>query len=166
MSHKTFTLRHIPPRKNVLLISCMDLRLIDNLVEFMTVDNLTNRYDQYIMAGVGLTAMHNPQWLDALWVHLNFAYQKHEVRDIYIIEHRDCGAYKAFAHLEYKNSKKDQEQEWKDHFDHAKNLKKVIQTEAKKNQEDRNWKDLRIQCFMMDLRGGVKLLDSNKEGKD
>lgn len=166
MSSHTFTLRHIPARKNVLLISCMDLRLIDNLVEFMHVDNLTNRYDQYIMAGVGLTATHNPQWLEALWVHLNFAYIKHDVRDVYIVEHRDCGAYKAFAHLEYKDSEKDQEKEWKDHYTHAKKLKQVIEAEAAKNEENRNWKDLRVQCFMMDLRGGVKLLDSAKEKKD
>ena len=40
-----------PPRKNVLLLSCMDLRLIDDLVPFMEGDNLSNRYDQLVFAG-------------------------------------------------------------------------------------------------------------------
>ena len=43
-----------PPRKNVLLLSCMDLRLIDDLVPFMDGDNLTNRYDQLVFAGAAL----------------------------------------------------------------------------------------------------------------
>lgn len=39
------------PRKNVLLLSCMDLRLIDDICEFMEGDNLANRYDQLVFAG-------------------------------------------------------------------------------------------------------------------
>lgn len=166
MDCKKYTLRHLPARKSVLLISCMDLRLIDNLVEFMHVDNLTNRYDQYIMAGVGLTATYNPKWLDALWVHLNFAYIEHKVRDVYIVEHRDCGAYKEFAHLKYEQTEGDQRKEWSDHFHHAKTLKELIESEAQKTDLHRNWKDLRVQCFMMDLRGGVKLLDTDSEQED
>lgn len=35
-----------PPRKNALLLSCMDQRLLDETVQFMNELNLHNRYDQ------------------------------------------------------------------------------------------------------------------------
>mgnify|MGYP001554032745 CR=1 FL=1 len=54
MKNTNYTLRHFPARKNALLVSCMDLRLIDNIVKFMEHDNMTNRYDQYIAAGTAL----------------------------------------------------------------------------------------------------------------
>ena len=36
---------HPLPRKHVLLLTCMDVRLIDNTVTYMNSLNLTNRYD-------------------------------------------------------------------------------------------------------------------------
>ncbi|MBC3786521.1 hypothetical protein [Spirosoma utsteinense] len=45
------------PLHNVLLISCMDLRLLDNITHFMEHENLINRYDQYIMAGASIGAL-------------------------------------------------------------------------------------------------------------
>ena len=44
------------PEKNVLVISCIDLRLTDNLLEFLHHDNLINRYDHVAIAGTSLTA--------------------------------------------------------------------------------------------------------------
>lgn len=43
------------PKKNILVISCIDLRLTDNLVDFLNFDNLHNRYDHFILAGASLT---------------------------------------------------------------------------------------------------------------
>ncbi|HEX8529839.1 MAG TPA: hypothetical protein VF646_07440, partial [Cytophagales bacterium] len=42
------------PRKNVLVIGCIDLRLTDNLVHFLHFDNLHNRYDHFTLAGASL----------------------------------------------------------------------------------------------------------------
>ena len=173
-----YTLRHIPPRDRVLLVSCMDLRLLDNLVSFMAADNLTNRYDQFIMAGAGLAAG-VPQldyWLKTLFDHLDIAYTLHTVRDVYIIEHRNCGAYKEYKQLVYDDSKTDQAKEWKDHYTYSQKLKQLIEKEAKtlvetkgengKTVKTPRWANLRVQCFMMDLRGGIKMLDTNKEKAD
>ncbi len=41
------------PQDNVLLVTCMDLRLIDDIVDFMNHDNLRNRYDHVVFAGAG-----------------------------------------------------------------------------------------------------------------
>lgn len=39
-----------PPRKHVMLLSCMDQRLLDETVRFMNALNLHNRYDQVALA--------------------------------------------------------------------------------------------------------------------
>ena len=101
------------PRKNVLLVSCMDLRLLDEIVGFMEHDNLTNRYDQFILAGASLSACFTAfsedydrnmtgkfedfkNWKGALFNHIGLAIDLHGIEDIYIMEHRECGAYKSF----------------------------------------------------------------------
>lgn len=57
------------PRKNVLLLSCMDLRLIDDICEFMEGDNLANRYDLLIfsMASPGVMQPRHAAWRDVFF---------------------------------------------------------------------------------------------------
>jgi hypothetical protein len=81
------------PRKNVLVLSCMDLRLLDNLVAFMDFENLDNRYDQFILAGAAAGANSGGPWRLAFFDHLCLAVALHEIKYVYIVEHRDCGAY-------------------------------------------------------------------------
>jgi hypothetical protein len=92
---------HTSPRKNVLLLSCMDLRLLDNLVTFMKFENLENRYDQFILAGAAAGAMQMPSWHKAFFDHLVLAVGLHEIKYVYIVEHRDCGAYMEFFEKSY-----------------------------------------------------------------
>jgi hypothetical protein len=163
------------PRKNVLLISCMDLRLIDEIVGFMSHDNLNNRYDQFILAGASLGAgfktleadydtaetskfRNFEGWHEALFHHIDLAIKLHDIQDIYILEHRQCGAYKAF--LKEKDFTDDQDEK-AGHYKFAIQLSNDIKMHV--NQEIR---DLHVHCFLMDLRGNVELLHSsaNEDG--
>ena len=93
-----------PPREHVLLLSCMDLRLLDNIVVFMNKLNLQNRYDHLTLAGAAMGAMQLPNgpsvphtlWKHVFFVHLEKAITelKRKIKDIFILEHLDCGAYK------------------------------------------------------------------------
>lgn len=100
-----------PPRNQVLLLTCMDLRLIDNITRFMEADNLQNRYDQLSFAGaaMGVRNLKSPlfkstqallptplPWRIVFLDHLVTAVEglKREIEDIFIVEHLDCGAYK------------------------------------------------------------------------
>lgn len=99
MSTRTYPSGYRVPRFNVLLISCMDLRLLDNIVHFMDHDNLTNRYDQFIMAGSSIGAlfadaqpgdelMNIPKyysWKEGLLNHVDLAIELHDIKDIYIL---------------------------------------------------------------------------------
>ncbi len=104
-----------PPRKHVFMLSCMDLRFLDDIVEFMDALNLANRYDHIVFAGasLGVVELSSPSalsknsstssWKDVFFHHLEVAVNvlRREVKDIFILEHLDCGAYKHF-HPQYK----------------------------------------------------------------
>ena len=183
MSTKNYPVGYQIPKYNVLLISCMDLRLLDNIVHFMEHENLTNRYDQYVMAGASIGALFETAtpdddlindskyygWKNGLFNHIDIAVDLHDIRDIYIMEHQHCGAYKAFL----KDGRGDYDvhgsaKELKDHSQYSLRLSELLQAYFPKrkseliadenNLADKFGKEINIHCFMMDLRGDVKLL--------
>jgi len=168
-----------PPLYNVLLISCMDLRLLENITHFMEHENLVNRYDQYIMAGASIGALMGTSpaeddlmckedykgWETGLLQHVDLAIKLHNIKDIYILEHRNCGAYKAFL----KDGQGDYEtlgytKEFDDHKKYAQRLsdrlqdylaeRDAAQTVSTSNSEV----PINIHGFIMDIRGNVELL--------
>lgn len=160
------------PKKNVLVIGCIDPRLLDDLGKFLNHDNLQNRYDHFILAGVSLMCSHERQlfdqdayeayslpWKTSLRQHLDIAIKLHQIKDVYIIEHEDCGAY---AHFLDKNkvdmSTPDKEREWHTRF--ATELAKEIHDEIHEEDADGKKKkyQLGVHSFFIGLRGDVELL--------
>lgn len=190
--------RHPPPRKQVLLLSCMDLRLLDDTVEFMNDYNLVNRYDQVVFAGAALGVMHlssppvdptqtpnSSAWKDVFFHQLQVAIDVlgRKIKDVFILEHRDCGAYEHF-HPTHRHPYCEGEEglEEEHHREQAFLLAKKIReycdvqqqqaraaihkaTEAKceadriKAEERlKAWSDIHVRCFLMNLDGSVKHL--------
>lgn len=93
-----------PPRKNVLLLTCMDQRLLDDTVKFMNRLNLHNRYDQVALAGGAMGALRLPdpdlpehkRWQGVFQNHLEAAIDTlhRPIKDVFLLDHLDCGAYK------------------------------------------------------------------------
>lgn len=149
------------PKKNILVISCMDLRLTDNLVDFLHFDNLHNRFDHFILAGASLLCSNQDfkfnsnakakmyYWKKALFDHIRIAKQLHAIEDIYIVEHENCAAYKEF--LSSSTSSLTTEEQL--HHDFASELSQQIK-------DDKDLSHLHIHSFYIDLRGNVKLLDT------
>ncbi|WP_439581231.1 hypothetical protein [Dyadobacter bucti] len=167
------------PKKNVLVISCIDLRLTDNLLNFLHYDNLTNRYDHFALAGTSLcTCVEEKReyfeqaylkkfedfkhWEKSLFDHINLAVTLHDIRDVYIVEHADCGAYQTFLTKE-----KLTQGEMECHREFAANLAYKIRVkqypednpEHNQEKEDKKFR-LNVHNFFIDLRGNVKLLDT------
>jgi len=159
---------YAPARGPVLLLSCMDLRVLDEIVQFMDHDNLVNRYDHVVLAGAAYGALGAPggknkkgkpidakHWKKTFFDHLGAAVKLHGVTDIYILQHRNCGAFHKVFHItkDFSNSKKDQDDERLAHLKYAKKLEAKIDKWAKK-------KDLSLTThrFLMDLRGRVEQL--------
>jgi hypothetical protein len=154
------------PKKNILVVGCIDLRLTDDLLRFLHFDNLVNRYDHFSLAGTALTLsaaskvlkeLFKPDvlktfnsfahWKQSLFEHIEIAIALHDIQDIYIVEHEDCGAYKEFLINGVFTSHKE---EVSCHKKFATALSKDIRAKYKLN----------VHCFIIDLRGNVVLLDT------
>lgn len=105
------------------VITCIDFRLIDEAVEYLTSINLLNEYDEFIVAGASLgycTSCNNvlvdkgntkpgvdvvkvalnshsntTLWTDCVDDHIYISYTLHDISEIIVIDHMSCGAYKA-----------------------------------------------------------------------
>jgi carbonic anhydrase len=154
---------YAPPRGNVLLLSCMDQRLINELEAFMTSDNLTNRYDHFICAGAALGVLQSafPSWRETFFNHLQIAIKLHNPEDVHIVEHRNCGAYREILGANYGDGISDLERERVLHQKHASELSHEIEKWCR-TQPPVAGKPLKlnVRCFLMDLRGNVELMSS------
>lgn len=79
-----------------LMLSCMDYRLVDDLVHFMEAHQLHDNYDHVVLAGASLGVVHDAfaDWHETFWQHLQVAKDLHGITEVIVIDHRDCGAYR------------------------------------------------------------------------
>lgn len=170
------------PKKNVLVISCMDLRLTDDLMAFLNFDNLENRYDHFILAGASLLCSPKlkkffasgcyeqySNWKQVQVDHLNLAIALHNIKDVYIVEHENCGAYSSF--LDQQHTEVDLstlKHEKKTHKKFASTLAREIHDEVRSeiNREGEMERyQLGVHSFFIDLRGNVEVLDTLRAKK-
>jgi hypothetical protein len=75
----------------------MDFRLVAATVRYMASRGLTDKYDHIILAGAALGALTDklPAWNQTFWDHVSLAIDLHKIHQVIVLDHRDCGAYKA-----------------------------------------------------------------------
>ena len=80
----------------MLLLTCMDFRLVNEIETYMEARGLKDRYDHVVLAGASLGALNDrfPAWSEVFWQHLDLAIELHEVHRVMVLDHRDCGAYR------------------------------------------------------------------------
>jgi len=63
---------------------------------------MDGKYDQFILAGAALGAETDkfPAWGTTFWEHVQVAIDLHGIKKIIVMDHRDCGAYKAILGLD------------------------------------------------------------------
>ena len=127
-----------------LILTCMDFRLLDDVVTFMNKIGYNNNYDQFILAGgsLGFNQDVYNDWKKTLNKHINLALELHHIKEIIIIDHMKCGAYKIFY------NKKDftHDEELALHNENINKFKKYINTTYPK---------LKVKGFIMNLDGSV-----------
>lgn len=160
IENPTHDMSYPPARGPVLLLSCMDPRLLDNTAMFMNHDNLENRYDQVILAGASLGALGGclpeySHWKKTFFDHLAGAVDLHRIEDVYILEHRHCGAYHQIfkVHPEFDDTPAGMEAEAALHLKYA----QILTGEIEEWASARNLK-LCVKSFLMDMRGTVSIL--------
>ena len=99
---ESYLSRHIVPKASkaagvpLLLLQCMDSRYPHRTIQTMDSMGLRGKYDQLILAGASLGVIHKPEWQTTFFDQLGFAITEHQVSQVLILDHRDCGAYKKF----------------------------------------------------------------------
>jgi hypothetical protein len=114
------------------------------------------------MAGAALGALgaNHPDyehWRRTFEDHLAAAYKLHRIKDVYILEHRDCGAYADFLGSEGSFSDEQSELESQVHCRYAEELSLVVKQWATDNDVK-----IAVKAFLMDLRGNISLLSECK----
>lgn len=175
---------HVAPRKYVLVLSCVDARLLDDLVHFLDHDNLTNRYYHVTLPGTALGLTNRVmqenisndlksqfrRWRKTFidQVQAAVTLTKGELTDIYIIQHEDCGAFKVYLHKD--SAEMDVDEELSMHRDYAGDLLEDIAenfcTAYNAKDKDGNWiqkKKPFVHTFYMNLRGQVTHFESRPD---
>ena len=80
-----------------LVVTCIDYRLVDDAVRFFDGLGMKHQYDQVSLAGAALAGVSPmfPSSNAAFWDQLALARKLHGVEKLIVLDHRDCGAYKA-----------------------------------------------------------------------
>lgn len=131
---------------DVLLLTCMDFRLMDEIERFMSGRGLRDKYDHVILAGASLGAITDkyPAWNKTFWEHLDIAIQLHNIHTVMVMDHRDCGAYKVILGEKHM---KDPKLEKDTHSAQLKKLKGMIA---------RKYPKLKVETLLMGLDGKVE----------
>jgi carbonic anhydrase len=131
------------------IITCMDFRLLDDVVDFMDALGFNNNYDQFIVAGasLGLVQTKFPHWGATALDHMEIGLSLHAFRDIMIIDHEDCGAYKKF--MPYNNKEEEVAV-------HTQCLQEAY------NMLGKRFPKFGFKAYLMDLHGKVKEIAIDK----
>lgn len=131
---------------DVLLLSCMDYRLVDETERYMAGRDLRDKYDHIILAGasLGATTDKYPSWNTTFWEHLDVAIKLHSIKKVIILDHRDCGAYKVILGEDFS---KDPAKEKAVHTEKLSALAGMIKEK---------YPTLEIELQLMDLEGNVE----------
>lgn len=133
---------------DVLLLSCMDYRLMGHVASYMAKRDMAGKYDHIVLAGASIGVLNQtfPTWGRTFWDHVKVAIDLHQVKTLMIMDHRDCGAYKVFLGA-----------------DHAKT--RAAETEAHaaqlytlRDQIKANHAALKTELLLMELDGSVEAI--------
>ena len=88
-------------KAKAIVITCMDFRLIDDAVLFFNSIGLNNNYDEFVLAGasLGYNQTVYSAWAETFDKHIELAEQLHDITDVIVLDHMQCGAYKIFYNL-------------------------------------------------------------------
>jgi hypothetical protein len=86
-----------------LLVACIDGRYPHVVHKWMSGNHPTELYDQINLAGASLGVVdiitEKPQWRQTLLDHIGLSMTLHPIRGVLILDHRTCGAFRAFKLL-------------------------------------------------------------------
>ena len=133
---------------DVLLLSCIDFRLVQKTVDYMNSQRLERDYDHIALAGASLAALteQKPAWGETFWQHVQTAIDLHKIKRVMVMDHRECGAYRT---LLGDWVERDEETETEVHRVYLLRLREQI---------SRRYSSLGVWLGLMDLKGNVQVI--------
>jgi carbonic anhydrase len=106
-NERSFTEKSGTPdgKSTLLLLTCIDLRYPSLILNLMEAEGFHKRYDQVALAGAGLAAVIDfpphpkPHWQQTFIEHVSISSILHSISTVLVMDHRDCGAFRAFGLL-------------------------------------------------------------------
>ncbi len=79
-----------------MVLSCIDPRFQPKVFNYLKKKNLTGKYSSFTIAGgsIGVTAKKFKRWHSTFWENLATSIKLHNISNLIIINHNDCGAAK------------------------------------------------------------------------
>jgi carbonic anhydrase len=79
---------------DAMLLTCIDPRFQEPVSRYTAKRQLTGKYSQFTIAGasVGVVAPAFKTWHGTFWDNLGASIQLHSIKQVIVINHRDCGA--------------------------------------------------------------------------
>lgn len=129
-----------------LVLNCMDYRLISPIADYLDGRGLRGKYDQIVLVGgaIGVMGDETSAWANTFWEHVKLARDLHDIHKIIVIDHRDCGACKAFVGLTPADERE------------GETVIHMIWMEALADEIKTREPDLKVELLLMDLDGSVE----------
>ena len=79
-----------------MVLSCIDPRFQTKVFNYLKKKNLTGKYSSFTIAGgsIGVTAKKFKKWHSTFWENLGTSIKLHNISNLIVINHNDCGAAK------------------------------------------------------------------------
>jgi carbonic anhydrase len=79
-----------------MLLSCIDPRFQKPVFDRQVKDGLADKYSAFTVAGasIGVVAPAFKAWQETFWENLAASIQLHNIKQVIVVNHRDCGAAK------------------------------------------------------------------------
>jgi hypothetical protein len=89
----------VPAKADSFLLSCIDPRLTDDTTFHLAALGRTDRYSEMRIAGAALALVDQarPAWQATIWDNLAASRKLHGIRNVTLMNHRDCGAMDLWA---------------------------------------------------------------------
>ena len=88
-----------PHQAKTLVLSCMDYRFINDTIKYLNIHR-EGDFDYFVLAGSSLGYNESregsdPSWFKTFEEHVDLAIKLHGITEIIVVDHMDCGYYKA-----------------------------------------------------------------------
>jgi hypothetical protein len=138
-----------PKHAPILLVSCVDYRFPDEIADFMQKRGAVDKYDHLVVAGgsIGVDNLLYPALKESFIIQMALLKQLHGFRQVILLDHRDCGLFKAIHGNEHTSNPAE---ELALHKHHLVNVKKLIL---------KHYPDVAVEMLLMSTDGSVTTIE-------